>query len=114
MTADEFLPRITILWLESWVGPVTEPRRYSKFTASAESTLELLRREAWYLGAKSITVFVDPESDMGDDQLDKRGAEVANPGAVVEFESRFGPLRYACDTYNQWQHPARGWVANVH
>lgn len=97
--------------LVAWTDPETKPREQHRFSAPWSSTLDLLTREASHLGAKLVVVQLDvAEAQIRRDGMLRADAKVGHPGAVVSFESRFGPLRYAADTYRG---PAPAWQANV-
>jgi hypothetical protein len=89
-----------------WAGPVVPgQRKIAQFRATYPATLELLFREAEYLGAEHLILQVDiRERDIRTDGLPRANARHGeNPGVIISFESRFGPLRYATDTYTDWQ-----------
>ena len=93
-----------------WEGPLKGPltrgqRKVATFRATYPATLELLFREAEKLGAKHLVLQVDiRERDIRTDGLPRANARHGeNPGVIVSFESRFGPLRYATDVYTDWQ-----------
>lgn len=93
------------------------PERLSSgvFRATWDSTLELLAYEAGQLGAQSVVIQVDASAaDIRKDGMLKTRARVGHPGAVVSFDSEYGPLRYATDQYEQrWAGAMPGWQANV-
>lgn len=90
-----------------WTGPSTphHRRRDSQFKATYPATLELLFSEAEKLGGKHLALQVDiAERDIRTDDLPRANARYGtHPGVIISFESRFGPLRYATDTFNEWQ-----------
>lgn len=113
MTAIVFRP------LPAWTDPVTAPRRSHNFKATWTSTLTKLRTEVenlsatWDGGTIVLQVQAD-ESAMRRDGGIRADARVRSPGVVVSFDSRHGPLRYACDTFTDtWYGQAPGWQANV-
>jgi hypothetical protein len=101
----------------TWTDPVTEDRRGSHlFRAGWDATLDLLQREAEYLDVSGpIVVQVDvQQADIRADGMLKARARVGFPGVVVSFASRFGPLRYATDAYEQqYSGTLASWQANV-
>jgi hypothetical protein len=107
--------RYEIRPLVAWTDPETKPRQPSRFTASWQSTLDLLGRETVLLRAKIVVLQVDiTEGDIRRDGMLRANAKVGHPGVVISFESKFGPLRYATDTYcrgGSWNLPA--WQSNV-
>jgi hypothetical protein len=96
--------------LGSWNRPVTEYRasRY-RFKASWEHTLTLLVDEADRLDVRgAIALRIDVQrGDIRRDGMLSARASVGFPGVVVSFQSRFGPLSYATDAYEWWQHNVR-------
>lgn len=102
--------------LGRWTDPETLDRKSTGvFRATWDSTLELLGSEAEQLGAGLVVVQIDVEDgDLRRDGALKARARVGHPGAVVSFESQYGPLRYATDVYEQqWTGSMPGWQANV-
>jgi hypothetical protein len=88
------------VWPTGQRTPVDE-RRNSPFKASYAATLELLERELRHLDATEPVVIeagYQPH-EIRLDGLPRAGARPIDPGIIVCFESRVGPLRYACDTY---------------
>lgn len=90
-----------------WAGPSTPPegRRRGQFKAHYEVTLDLLFAEAEKLGAELLVLQVDiAERDIRADGLPRaRACYGDNPGVVVSFDSRHGPLRYATDVFDDWR-----------
>jgi hypothetical protein len=90
-----------------WADALTPAaaRKPSPFKVKYEQTLDLLFREAEMLGAKHLILQVDLRpQDIRVDGLPKANARYgSNPGVVVSFDSRHGPLRYATDSYANWQ-----------
>lgn len=104
--------------LEPWTEPVTNGRKQSPFTANLKTpggwtravpvtwtaTLDLLDRELFMLGAQSWILQIDiPESKIRRDGGIYANAAPTSPAVRVCFESRHGPLRYACDRFTHWQ-----------
>ena len=99
--------------LGAWTDPETRPREPHAFRATWQSTLDLLARETAYLGTRLVVIQLDEtEGEIRLDGMIRAGAKVGHPGAVVSFESKFGPLRYAADTY-RGRYDMPGWQANV-
>ena len=90
-----------------WTDPLTPAaaRKRSPFKASYDDTLNLLFREASMLDAKRLVLQVDLQAwDIRKDGLPKSNARYgSNPGVIVSFDSRHGPLRYATDAYEDWK-----------
>jgi hypothetical protein len=109
-------PRFQIRPLGLWDRPVTEPRASSaRFRASWDDTVALLVDEVAQLDGDLIVVQVDADpTDLRRDGMLRARAQVGFPGVKVSFQSRFGPLTYATDAYEQqWSTAMPGWQANV-
>jgi hypothetical protein len=90
--------------LDAWTDPETKHRERSPFSATWQSTLDMLARELSHLGVKMAVIQIDvPEGELRRDGMPLKDAKAGHPGVVISFESRFGPLRYAADTYRHWQ-----------
>ena len=92
--------------LDSWPGEPTRNRLRDPFGAAWGPTVALLRRELRHLGAKgarSILVAVREEDILLDGSGPKARAIATHPGVVLSFDSRYGPLKYACDRFANWQ-----------
>ena len=87
------------------------------FRATWENTLTLLQDEAERLDVQGqIVMQIDVQQpDIRADGMLRARAKVGDfPGVAVSFASRFGPLRYATDVYEQrWSGAMPGWQANV-
>jgi hypothetical protein len=108
--------RYEIRPLPAWTDPVTSNRRGSHtFRASWSDTLDLLGYETEKLGAPLVVIQVDAsEADIRRDGMLRARAKVGHPGVVVSFESKYGPLRYATDAYEQqYSTEMPGWQANI-
>lgn len=103
--------------LVAWTDPETPFRRGAHlFRASWDDTLTLLGYEIEQLDGKDPVVFqVDvQETDLRRDGMLRTHARVGHPGVVVSFVSRFGPLRYATDAYEQqYGYGLKSWQANI-
>lgn len=90
-----------------WSGPSTPGggRVVARFKATYPATLELLFREVAQLGGKHLVIQADlRERDIRTDGLPRANARYGeHPGVVITFDSAFGPLRYASDTFTDWQ-----------
>jgi hypothetical protein len=100
------------------VRPLSDPKppeggRYSPFTASLTSTIEILATELNALDGRAIIVELDlRDRDIRLDGLPRADARPSHDGVAVSFESRFGPLRYVTAEFTaRWQTPA--WQANL-
>jgi hypothetical protein len=108
--------RFEIRPLGAWTDPATDPRRSSgAFRATWDDTVALLGFEAGKLGAEHVIISVDVlAGQIRRDGMLYSKAQVNHPGVVVSLQSRFGPLRYATDAYEQqWSATMPGWQANV-
>jgi hypothetical protein len=103
--------------LGTWTDPVTPVRRSSGvFKASWRDTLVLLGDEIEKIDGESPVVFqIDvQEGDIRLDGMLRANARVGLPGVVVSFQSKYGPLRYATDAYEQqWGGAMPSWQANI-
>jgi hypothetical protein len=98
--------------------PLSNPRppesgRYSQFSASLTSTVNLLYTELRALDATKIVIELDiRERDLRIDGLPRADAKPAGDAVAISFDSRFGPLRYATGEYTgRWGIP--GWQQNL-
>ncbi len=106
----------TIRPLGPWLEPITSPRRGSHvFKAKWDDTLKLLAQELGYLDAEQVVFQVDvTDGELRRDGMLRTHARVDFPGVRVAFQSKFGPLTYATDAYEQqygWSLPS--WQANI-
>jgi len=91
--------------IDKWPGEPTAPedQRYSPFKATEASTWRLLKRELAMLGSENIVIQAYlRENQIRIDGWPKNGARPSSPGVVVAFDSKFGPLKYATDTFNHY------------
>lgn len=90
--------------IEAWPGERTRVRQRSRFKASYGRTLQLLERELDHLGARNTVIEADADASQIrlDGQL-RASARLRGPGVILSFDSKFGPLRYPCDTFDDWQ-----------
>lgn len=97
--------------------PVPHP-----FSTGWDGTKSLLRGEVDKVAASSsrdweslIVIEVDTdESSIRQDGFMRADRKVRSDGVVVSFESKYGPLRYACNAfYGQGWRGLAGWQANV-
>jgi len=113
--------RLVFRPLAQWPGERTRARQGHRFIATWSETLGVLEREVSHLARRpndaEVVLQVDaPESAMRLDGGIKANATVGEPGVVVSFESKHGPLRYATDTFTSATvqgHHMPGWQANV-
>lgn len=108
--------RFQIRPLGAWDRPVTEPRASAgQFRASWADTIRLLLEEVERLDGHLVVLQVDADpADIRQDGMLRARARVGFPGVKVSFESRFGPLMYATDAYEQrWTGGMASWQANI-
>lgn len=91
-----------------WPGELRRNRRRSQFDTPWGRTLTLLTTELGYLGAKNIVfqIAVD-ERDIRVDGRPRAKARAEHPGVILAFDSKFGPLKYATDTFDRWEDNVR-------
>jgi len=89
--------------------PSWERRSRYQFRAGWQSTLNLLERELGYLDARNIVIQADfTEGDIRLDGMPRANArQPSHPGVRVAFDSKHGPLIYATDSCQFWQHNIR-------
>jgi hypothetical protein len=97
----------TVRPLSDRLGPVAT-RRESPFSSTWTSTLDLLDRELRALGAKRWVL----ELNVSESQIRQDGgvyvrATPSTPAVRVAFDSKHGPLIYACDRFWRWQDNVR-------
>lgn len=94
---------VTFRPLSEWPGPRTpeHQRQNPPFSAKYSDTLVRLDRELVALDAHDVMLEVDAaESMIRADGYLKERARIDDPGVILSFDSRHGPLRYACDTFD--------------
>lgn len=94
----------------TWPGEPTSPlyQERARFKAGWSATLDLLDRELHHIGAKNIVIQLDlNESEIRNDGMPKANARPRSPGVVLAFDSPYGPLKYPCDQFDDWQDNAR-------
>lgn len=97
--------RIRFVPIATWPGPPTRSRQSSPFRAGWGSTLELLEKELRALQAKDVLLQTfHTENQLRHDGLPYANARTPdNPGVILTFNSKHGPLSFPCDTYRSWQ-----------
>lgn len=94
--------------IDVWPGKPTPFRRRAPFDAAWSNTLELLRKELRFLAAKHVVIQIDMrEQDIRQDGYPRANAVAASPGVILALESKYGPLRYPCDTFTRWEDNVR-------
>lgn len=96
--------RVTFRPLVVWPGQLQSTHRPSPFDAPLNKTWALLEHEVEMLGGHEIVVQLALVSaDIRLDGRPRANAWPSHPGVVVNFETRYGPLQYATDTFAYWQ-----------
>jgi hypothetical protein len=91
-----------------WPGKATMVRVRSRFKVGFGATLDLLDRELWYLEAKNVVIEATVrERDIRNDGWLRSDIKPSSPGVILSFQSKYGPLRYPCNTYDNWLHNLR-------
>lgn len=90
--------------LIEWPDAKTPRPKEALFSATYEQTLELFTRELVTLGCRKVIIQIDlAESDIRLDGLPRSNARPVFQGVIVSFESKYGPLKYATDTFRDWK-----------
>jgi hypothetical protein len=97
--------QLTFRALGLWPGKLTERRKRAMFRANYNATLRLLDFELRKLGASDavLQVALDPREIRLDGLPRADARPMKHPGVVLSFQSRYGPLSYPCDTFDQWE-----------
>lgn len=99
--------RPLVAWTEKSTPPHKRRSRYT-FRASWPNTEALLKRELDYLKARDVVLQLDvQEKDIRLDGMLRADARPLQPGVKISFESMHGPLTYATDSCELWQHNVR-------
>lgn len=96
---------VTFRPLLVWPGQLTpdRQRRDTPFYAKIEVTWRLLEHEVELVGGRELVVQLAlDENQIRLDGRPRAGAQPTHPGVIVSFESRYGPLQYATDTFTHW------------
>lgn len=98
--------RLEIRPISQWPGEKDRNPTRSPFKSTYADSLELLDREIWNLRDERteheiVVVELDvPERAIRLDGGLRADARAGWHGVIVSFESKHGPLRYACDRFN--------------
>ena len=94
---------VTFRPIDHWPAEPARRRQTASFSASLSATVELLARELRQLNAKQIVILMAlDEADIRLDGFPRSTARPDHPGVVLAFESKFGPLKFAVDTFTDW------------
>jgi hypothetical protein len=94
-----------------WIGNPTPygRRQRSRFDSTYSQTLQLLERELRHLGAKQVVIqtYHRPYDIRRDGMPRADARQPEQPGVILSFNSKHGPLSYPCDTFTKWEHNLR-------
>lgn len=93
--------------IDQWPGEQTPAHRRARgnFKAGFTKVLDDLEHELDCIKAKDITVqgYFD-RADIRNDGWPRSSARPKQPGVVLSLgQTKAGPLRFACDTYTEWE-----------
>ena len=96
-------------------GPAPpEGGRYSPFSASWSSTVELLADELRHLNAERVVIECGlGERDLRVDGMPRADARMTSDAVRISFDSKWGPLRYETGEFAGNYYRGIGWQANV-
>jgi len=101
----------TVRPIREWTDhqtPATQRRSRYTFSTPFSQTESLLRRELEHLGAKDVVLqLAVAEADLRLDGTFRASARIVHPGVKIAFDSKHGPLTYATDSCELWQHNVR-------
>jgi len=90
--------------IDNWPHERIRNPRPSIFRTAYNQTLKLLDKELGMLGVREAVIQIDlPESKIRHDGLPRSDARPEYQGVILSFKSKYGPLRYATDTFDFWQ-----------
>lgn len=98
--------------LSEWPGERTKHRRRLGFSADYGRTTREMLHEVKALGGSEPII----EAECADEDINlrtgmlKSTAKLRGPGIIISFDSKFGPLRYPCDTSPDWRENLRAIV----
>lgn len=90
--------------ITSWPRRPTRPQKSATYRAKYKQTLDLLERELRAVGAKQITIeafFTPPQ--IRNDGWPRADARPSQPGVVLHFQTRRGPMIFPSDKFNSWE-----------
>lgn len=84
-------------------------QRRAPFKSTYGATLRKLEAELQSLGATVAAVQAAVgENDVRKDGLLRGNAKLRHSGIIVSFDSKHGPLQFACDCFDRWEDNLRG------
>lgn len=112
------MTRLVFRPLDHWSTALTADRRESPFTAGWGDTAMLLRREVDMIAPRMVDTLIVVQLDVAESAIRQDGllvgrTVVESPRVAVSFDSRYGPLRYECDTYTVRSHTRSSWQHNA-
>lgn len=94
--------------IEQWPGKATRLPYASKFKAPFTATQRLLDRELKLLGAKRVVLqMCITRADLRLDGTLRTGGKIRQPGVILRFDGKHGPVTIPCDRWNDWQDNVR-------
>jgi hypothetical protein len=100
------MPRLPVQFrpLVGWPRKVESNRRKDPFSLGVNASVELLCDEIEKLDGKNVVIQIDVlECEIRPDGWPYHNAKPLQPGVIVSFQSRKGPLQFACDKHVNWQ-----------
>lgn len=100
------MPHIPVKFrpLLSWPRKAESDRRKDPFSLGVNASVELLCDEIEKLDGSGVVIQIDvKESEIRPDGWPYATAKPTQPGVIVAFQSRKGPLQFACDKHHNWQ-----------
>ena len=95
-------------------APPPQGGRFTPFSASWSSTVELLADELRHLDAERVVIELGlTEGDLRVDGLPRANARMTSDAVRISFDSKWGPLRYETGEYTGSYYRGVGWQANV-
>lgn len=91
--------------LKDWPGDRERSRQRARFDSSYAKTLELLADELRRLAARQVVIQAgfSPYDIRNDGWPRSNAKKPVDPGVIVSFQSKHGPLSYPCDRFTDWQ-----------
>lgn len=91
-----------------WPGKQTKFPRASRFKASLAQTQQLLDRELTMLGAKRVVLqMCITRADLRLDGTLRTGGKIRQPGVILRFDGKHGPVTIPCDRWLDWDDNVR-------
>lgn len=90
--------------IDKWPHEKKARPKRAQFRANYNRTLDDLNSEMAQLGVRRACIQIDvPESQIRLDGLPRSDARPNFQGVILSFECKYGPLKYATDTFDHWQ-----------